>query len=95
MRCLFRNLPSEGDGGLQIHRKEKGQNPEENIRAKSQKMKIQIDGHTIKTEEHKTILDAARDNDIFIPSLCDFQGLEPFTGCRLCIVEVSGKNGLS
>jgi len=56
-------------------------------------MKIQIDGHIIKTEEHKTILDAARDNDIFIPSLCDFQGLEPFTGCRMCIVEVSGKKG--
>ncbi len=56
-------------------------------------MKIQIDGRIIKTEEHRTILEAARDNDIFIPSLCDFPGLEPFTGCRLCIVEVSGKKG--
>jgi len=56
-------------------------------------MKIRIDEHIIETEEHKTILEVARDNDIFIPSLCDFQGLEPFTGCRLCIVEVSGKKG--
>lgn len=54
-------------------------------------MKITIDGKHIETEENKTILEVARENDIFIPSLCDHPRLAPFTGCRLCIVEIEGR----
>lgn len=53
-------------------------------------MKIFIDGKEIETEERKTILEAARENEIFIPSLCDHPRLQPFSGCRLCIVEIKG-----
>jgi formate dehydrogenase alpha subunit len=56
-------------------------------------MKIIIDGKEIEAEGKKTILEVARENDIFIPSLCDHPQLAPFTGCRLCIVEVKGKKG--
>ncbi|MFQ6108687.1 MAG: molybdopterin-dependent oxidoreductase [Candidatus Aminicenantales bacterium] len=56
-------------------------------------MKIIIDGKTLEVDENRTILDAARENGIFIPSLCDHPRLEPFTGCRLCIVEISGRKG--
>ncbi|MFP4082666.1 MAG: molybdopterin-dependent oxidoreductase [Candidatus Aminicenantes bacterium] len=56
-------------------------------------MKIIIDGREIETEENKTILEAARKNGIDIPSLCDHSRLAPFTGCRLCIVEVKGRKG--
>lgn len=54
-------------------------------------MKIIIDGKEIEAEEKKTILEVARENQIFIPSLCDHPRLSPFTGCRLCIVEIKGR----
>lgn len=54
-------------------------------------MKIIIDGKEIETEGKKTILEVARENQIYIPSLCDHPRLTPFTGCRLCIVEIKGK----
>ncbi|MFW6124003.1 MAG: molybdopterin-dependent oxidoreductase [Acidobacteriota bacterium] len=56
-------------------------------------MKINIDGKDIETKERKTILELARENDIYIPSLCHNKGLEPFSGCRLCIVKISGMKG--
>jgi formate dehydrogenase alpha subunit len=56
-------------------------------------MKITIDGKTIKTEGNKTILNVARDNGIYIPALCDCEGLSPFTGCRICLVEIKGRRG--
>jgi len=56
-------------------------------------MKINIDGKEIQTKERKTILELARENDIYIPSLCDHKELEFFSGCRMCIVKVSGQKG--
>lgn len=56
-------------------------------------MKIIIDGKEIEAEGKKTILEVAKENEIFIPSLCDYPQLAPFTGCRLCIVEIKGQKG--
>jgi formate dehydrogenase alpha subunit len=56
-------------------------------------MKISIDGKKIEVEERKTILEVARENGIFIPSLCDYPCLTPFSGCRLCIVEIKERRG--
>ena len=56
-------------------------------------MRVNIDGREIETKHKKTILELARENDIYIPSLCDFKGLEPFSGCRLCLVKVEGMKG--
>ena len=56
-------------------------------------MKVVIDGKAIEAKERKTVLDAARENGIYIPSLCDHPRLPPFTGCRLCLVEVEGRRG--
>ncbi|UCC40072.1 MAG: molybdopterin-dependent oxidoreductase [Candidatus Aminicenantes bacterium] len=56
-------------------------------------MKIIIDGNEVEAEGKKTILEVAKENDIFIPSLCDYPQLAPFTGCRLCIVEIKGRKG--
>ncbi len=53
-------------------------------------MKITIDGQTFEIEGKKTVLDAARENGIHIPSLCDHPRLIPFSGCRLCLVQVNG-----
>jgi len=56
-------------------------------------MKIILDGREIEAEGKQTILEVARENDIYIPSLCDHRQLESFAGCRLCLVEVSGRKG--
>jgi predicted molibdopterin-dependent oxidoreductase YjgC len=55
-------------------------------------MNIRIDGRAISFEGQPTILDVARANGIFIPSLCDHPRLDPFAACRLCLVEISGRN---
>ncbi len=49
---------------------------------------VQIDGKEVKAREGMTILEAAQSAGISIPTLCHHEKLEPFGGCRLCIVEV-------
>ncbi len=56
---------------------------------KPETVQLTIDGRSIDTEKGKTVLDAARENGIEIPTLCYHPGLEPFGACRLCIVEVA------
>lgn len=56
-------------------------------------MKVIIDGKEFEAKARKTILDVARENGIYIPSLCDHPRLIPFSGCRLCLVEVKGRKG--
>ncbi|MEE8604581.1 MAG: 2Fe-2S iron-sulfur cluster-binding protein, partial [Candidatus Aminicenantaceae bacterium] len=58
-------------------------------------MKLTIDGKKIEAEGKKSILDVARENDIYIPALCDHPLLDPFSGCRLCIVEIQGRRGFT
>ncbi len=48
-----------------------------------------IDGKAVKAAKGMTILAAARSVGISIPTLCHHDGLEPFGGCRLCMVEVT------
>ncbi|MFC1670570.1 2Fe-2S iron-sulfur cluster-binding protein [Spirochaetota bacterium] len=55
---------------------------------------INIDGKKIKAKDGQTILQAARENGIDIPSLCWNDGVEPYGSCRLCIVEIT-KDGRS
>jgi NADH dehydrogenase/NADH:ubiquinone oxidoreductase subunit G len=49
---------------------------------------IQIDGKKVKAAEGMTVLEAAQSADIFIPTLCHYEKLEPYGGCRMCTVEV-------
>ncbi len=53
---------------------------------------LTIDGKTITVVEGTSVLDAARQNDISIPTLCHHPKLTPYGGCRLCIVEIKGMN---
>jgi len=52
--------------------------------------KLTIDGKTIEVAEGATVLEAARANDIYIPTLCYHEAVNPIGSCRLCIVEVEG-----
>ena len=59
-----------------------------------QKLSIRIDGELVSATEGQTILQAARANGKYIPTLCYLEGLSATGGCRLCIIEVSGINRL-
>lgn len=52
---------------------------------------LQIDGKEVKAEEGMTVLEAAKTADIFIPTLCYHEKLEPYGGCRLCTVEIESR----
>jgi NADH dehydrogenase/NADH:ubiquinone oxidoreductase subunit G len=54
---------------------------------------LTINGRQIKTEEGKTILDAARKNNIYIPTLCANEAVAPYGACRLCLVEIKTAKG--
>jgi len=51
---------------------------------------IKINGKEITCREHETILEVAKREGIHIPTLCYDERLEPYGGCRLCIVHVKG-----
>lgn len=53
-------------------------------------VQLTIDGHPVEAESGTTILQAARQNGIYIPTLCDLPTLPPHGSCRLCIVEIEG-----
>jgi len=53
---------------------------------------LTIDGKKISAQEGEKLLWVALGNDIYIPHLCALQGSpELLTACRLCFVEVEGK----
>jgi NADH dehydrogenase/NADH:ubiquinone oxidoreductase subunit G len=49
---------------------------------------LTIDGNKVVVPEGAYILDAARAAGVTIPTLCQFDGLEPWGGCRLCVVDM-------
>ncbi len=57
-------------------------------------VKIVINGNECMVEEGITLLEACRNIGIDIPTLCHDDRLEPHAACRLCVVDVEGKNNL-
>lgn len=54
---------------------------------------LQIDGKEVKTTKGATVLKAAQEAGIYVPTLCADEDLEPYGGCRLCVVEIDGVRG--
>jgi NADH dehydrogenase/NADH:ubiquinone oxidoreductase subunit G len=52
---------------------------------------FQMDGKEITVEDGKTILEAARENDIDIPTICFHEATTANGLCRMCVVEVEGQ----
>ncbi len=52
-------------------------------------VKFRMDRKTLKAEEGTSILEAAMDVGIHIPTLCYHPALEPVGACRLCMVELT------
>ncbi len=51
---------------------------------------LKVNGKKIFAEEGTTILEAARQNGISIPTLCYHPRLNPLGHCRICIVQIDG-----
>lgn len=51
---------------------------------------LTVDGRPCSAPVGGTVLHAAREAGVDIPTLCHMDGLEPYAGCRLCLVEVQG-----
>jgi len=57
----------------------------------SDKIKFILDDKVCYATPGQTIMDAARENAIFIPSLCYVEGVKPAGSCRICNVKVNGR----
>jgi NADH dehydrogenase/NADH:ubiquinone oxidoreductase subunit G len=54
---------------------------------------ITINGIKYEFNPGETILEVARRNGVYIPTLCHLKGASPTGACRICVVEVKGAPG--
>lgn len=59
-----------------------------------EKINLTINGQSVKVHQGATVLEAAQMAGIYIPTLCADPDLEPYGGCRLCVVEIEKMRGL-
>jgi [NiFe] hydrogenase diaphorase moiety small subunit len=57
----------------------------------NQVVKITIDGIECMAAKGQYIIEAAKENGIYIPSLCNYQGVKPKGSCRMCTVKVNSR----
>ena len=60
------------------------------MEANQKKVKIIMDGKELTVPEGITVLEAAQENGIPIPTLCHHPALSNWGGCRMCVVEIDG-----
>ena len=56
---------------------------------------LKIDGIEITVPKGTTILEAAKEAGIDIPTLCFLKDINEVGDCRMCIVEVEGRRGFA
>ncbi len=56
---------------------------------------LTINGREVEVEEGSTILEAARKINIDIPTLCFLKDINEVGDCRMCVVEVEGRRGMT
>jgi bidirectional [NiFe] hydrogenase diaphorase subunit len=49
---------------------------------------LTVNGKKVTVGQDAVILDAARAAGVHVPTLCQFDGLEPWGGCRMCVVDM-------
>ncbi|SHI53362.1 FAD-dependent oxidoreductase [Parasporobacterium paucivorans] len=55
---------------------------------------ITIDGIRLNVENNRNVLDCALEAGVYIPHLCHHPALSELGSCRMCIVEVEGRDGV-
>ncbi|HEY8837657.1 MAG TPA: 2Fe-2S iron-sulfur cluster-binding protein, partial [Dehalococcoidia bacterium] len=56
--------------------------------------KIAIDGRPVECPDGATLLEVCKAEGVYISNLCYIDGLPPYAGCRMCLVEIEGVRGL-
>ncbi|MHB1034415.1 MAG: 4Fe-4S binding protein [Pirellulales bacterium] len=59
----------------------------------SDRVVLNLDGRTAEIPRGTTILNAARQMGVTIPTLCNYRGLTPYGACRVCLVEIQTPRG--
>ena len=54
---------------------------------------LTIDGNEVTVPEGTSLMRAAMDAGIQVPKLCATDMMDAFGSCRLCVVEIEGRNG--
>ncbi len=62
---------------------------------KEELITLKIDNKEVKVKKGSTILDAARQANIDIPTLCFLKDINEVGDCRMCIVEIEGRRGFT
>ncbi|HEX76219.1 MAG TPA: 2Fe-2S iron-sulfur cluster binding domain-containing protein, partial [Dehalococcoidia bacterium] len=57
-------------------------------------VRLTINDRQVIAKKGATVLEAALNAGIYIPTLCYDPDLKPYGGCRLCVVEIEGMSGL-
>lgn len=52
---------------------------------------FKIDGRNCTAEKGQNLIEAAKQNGVFIPTLCHFKHLNPLGSCRVCTVKSNGR----
>ena len=61
---------------------------------KGKAITVTIDSKVCKSTFGKTILEIARENGIYVPTMCYLTKVQPIGSCRMCVVEVEGVEGM-
>ncbi len=56
-------------------------------------IKFKINGISVEAKKGETILEVARRNDIYIPTMCYISKTSPCASCRMCVVEAKDVDG--
>ena len=57
-------------------------------------IRLEVNGRTIQAVKGETILTALNRNGMHVPTICNMKNLSPTGACRMCVVEVEGRENL-
>jgi iron-only hydrogenase group A len=55
---------------------------------------LEVNGRNIEAEQGETLLSALNRHGIQVPTICSMKDLSPSGACRMCVVEVEGRDNL-
>ncbi|MGH8735557.1 MAG: 2Fe-2S iron-sulfur cluster-binding protein, partial [Burkholderiales bacterium] len=56
--------------------------------------KFKLNGVEVEAADGAPLVEAVKENGVWISNLCYIDGLPPYAGCRTCLVEIEGARGL-
>jgi len=65
----------------------------ERLQHRNKEITLKIDGKQCTGVYGETILEIARRNDIYVPTMCNLSKVSPIASCRMCVVQVKGVDG--